>query len=67
MLPVRGHRHRIITHIVCIRHFTNGLLDTPADRRRIEQESLRDYPDNVVNRFVTHKVITDGQLLVTVR
>ena len=49
-----------------IRRFANGLLGTPADRARIEQEALRDYPDNVVKRFVGHKVDTDGQLLVTV-
>ena len=67
MLPVRGRRRRIIAHIVRIRRFTNGLLDTPADRTRIEQEALRDYPDNVVKRFVGHKVAADGQLLVTVR
>ena len=50
-----------------IRRFANGLLGTPADRMRIEQEALRDYPDNVVKRFVGHKVAADGQLLVTVR
>ena len=67
MLPVRGRRRRIIAHIVRIRRFSNGLLGTPADRKRIEQEALRDYPDNVVKRFVGHKVAADGQLTVTVR
>ena len=67
MLPVRGLRHRIITHIVIIRRFANGLLYTPADRSRIEKEALRDYPDNVVKRFVGHKVGADDQLLITVR
>jgi hypothetical protein len=52
---------------VRIRRFANGLLGTPADRSRIEKEALADYPDNVVKRFVGHKVAADGQLLVTVR
>ena len=67
MLPVRGRRRRIIAHIVRIRRFANGLLDTPADRTRIEREALTDYPDNVIKRFVAHKTAADGQLLITVR
>ena len=67
MLPVRGRRRRIIAHIVRIRRFASGLLGTPADRNRIEREALTDYPDNVVKRFVGHRVAADGQLLITVR
>ena len=50
-----------------IRRFASGLLGTPADRNRIEREALTDYPDNVVKRFVGHRVAADGQLLITVR
>ena len=50
-----------------IRRFANSLLGTPADRARIEKEALTDYPDNVVKRFVSHRVAPDGQLIVRVR
>ena len=55
MLRDHGNRRKHKTvHIVRIRRFSAGLLATAADRAAIEAEALRDYPDNVVKRFVGH-------------
>ena len=48
-------RTRKTVHIVCMRRFTNGALGTEADRVVIEQAAVRDFPDNFVTRFVTHR------------
>ena len=67
MTPVRNRRRKHIAHIVRLRRFADGLLGTPADRNRIEQEALTDYPDNIVKRFVSHRTDATGQLLLRVR
>ena len=42
-------------HVVRIRRFSAGALTTDADREAIERVALKDYPDNVVGRFLSHK------------
>ena len=54
-------------HIVRIRHFVNAQLGTTVDAKRIEQEALKDYPDNVVKRFVSHRRDAKGNFLIRVR
>ena len=41
-------------HIVRIRRFSAGALATDADRAAIEKAALKDYPDNVVDKFISH-------------
>ena len=67
MLPVRGRRKRKLVHIVRLRRFANGDLGTSIDAKRIEREALKDYPDNVVKRFVSHRRDKRGTFLIRVR
>ena len=48
-------RKTITAHIVRIRRFSNSALDTDADRWRIEESAVRDFPDNFVQKFITHR------------
>ena len=54
VLKVKSNKKPIQVHIVRIRRFSAGALGTPADRDAIERAALKDYPDNVVKRFVSH-------------
>ena len=54
MLRVPNTRKPKTVHIVRIRRFSAGALATDADREAIERAALRDYPDNVVQRFLSH-------------
>lgn len=55
LLPAPQKRPLITAHIVRIRRFSNAALGTAADRRRIEESAVRDYPDNFVQRFLEHR------------
>jgi len=55
LLPPPQKRPTITAHIVRIRRFSNAALGTPADRRRIEESAVRDFPDNFVQRFRAHR------------
>ena len=55
LLPPPQRRPLITVHIVRIRRFSNAALDTVADRRRMEESAVRDYPDNFVQRFLDHR------------
>ena len=55
IVPAPQKRPRKTVHIVRIRRFSNGALGTEADRTAIEQAAIRDFPDNFVARFVTHR------------
>ena len=67
MLPVRGRRRRKLVHIVRLRRFANGELGSRIDAKRIEREALKDYPDNVVKRFVSHHKDKKGTFMIRVR
>ena len=55
VLPPPQRRPSITAHIVRIRRFSNAQLGTEADRRRIEESAVRDFPDNFVQRFRGHR------------
>ena len=52
LLPPPQKRPTITAHIVRIRRFSNAALGTAADRRRMEESAVRDFPDNFVHRFL---------------
>ena len=54
VLLVDNKRKPKTVHIVRIRRFSAGALVTPTDREAIEQAVLKDYQDNVVEKFVGH-------------
>ncbi len=51
IVPAPQRRKTITAHIVRIRRFSNAALGTQADRRRIEESAMRDFPANYVSRF----------------
>ena len=69
MLRVPSRRRPKKVHIVRIRRFSAGALGTDADREAIQAAALRDYPDNVVQRFVSHNFgpAPECQLMLRVR
>ena len=69
MLRVPSRRRPKKVHIVRIRRFSAGMLGTDADREAINAAALRDYPDNIVKRFVSHRFgpAPECQLMLQVR
>ena len=55
VVPPPQKRKTITVHIVRIRRFSNAALSTDADRRRIEESAVKDFPDNFVSKFVGHR------------
>ena len=55
IVPPPQKRKTITAHIVRIRRFSNAALGTDADRRRIEESAVKDFPDNFVHKFVGHR------------
>ena len=55
VVPPLQKRKTITVHIVRIRRFSNAALNTDADRRRIEESAVKDFPDNFVSKFVGHR------------
>ena len=55
MVPPPQKRETITVHIVRIRRFANAALGAPADRRRIEESAVRDFPDNFVKKLIAHR------------
>ena len=55
VVPPPQKRKTITAHIVRIRRFSNAALGTDADRRRIEESAVKDFPDNFVQKFVAHR------------
>ena len=51
IVPPPQKRKMISAHIVCIRRFSNTALGTEADRRRIEESAIKDFPDNFVHKL----------------
>ena len=56
-----------MVHIVRIRPFANAPLGDNISTKRLEQAAQRDYPDNIVKRFVRHRVGKDGEFELQVR
>ena len=69
MLRIPSTRRAKTVHIVRIRRFSAGMLGTDADREAIQAAALRDYPDNVVKRFISHRFgdPPECQLMLRVR
>ena len=55
MVREQGRRKPKLAHIVLIRRFSAGKLATKADRDAIEQEAMKDYPDNFPQKIVGHE------------
>ena len=55
IVPPPQKRKTITAHIVRIRRFSNAALGTAADRQRIEESAVRDFPDNFVQKLVAHR------------
>ena len=56
VVPPPQRRRTITAHIVRIRRFSNARLGTAADRRQIEQSAINDYPNNIVDRIIGHRM-----------
>ena len=68
IVPPPHRRKTIKAHIVRIRRFSNAALGTAADRERIEQSAINDYPANFVHRIIAHRANpTNGRLQLRVR
>ena len=60
-------RRAKMVHVVRIRPFANAPLGDSISIKRLEQAAQRDYPDNIVKRFVRHRVGKDGEFELRVR
>ena len=58
IVPPPHRRRTMKVHIVRIRRFSNAALGTPADRERIEQSAIDDFPANFVHKIIAPR--TDG-------
>ena len=59
-VPDQGNRRPMRVHVVRLRRFANGPLGTPADAEAIEKAALHDFPDNIPQRFVQHRMERTG-------
>ena len=68
IVPPPHRRRTMKVHIVRIRRFSNAALGTRADRERIEQSAIDDFPANFVHRIIAHRANpTNGRLELRVR
>ena len=55
-VPDQGKRKPATVHVVRLRRFANAPLGTQADATAIEWAALHDYPDNLVQQLLDHKM-----------
>ena len=68
IVPPPHRRRTMKVHIVRIRRFSNAALGTRADRERIEQSAIDDFPANFVHRIIAHRDNpSNGRLELRVR
>ena len=68
VVPPPHRRRRMKAHIVRILRFFNAALGTPADRERIEQSAIDDFPANFVHKIINHRANpSNGRLELRVR
>ena len=67
MTPVPTQRRAKLVHVVRIRPFANGPLGDKVNVNRLSKAAQRDFPDNVVKRFVRHRLGSEGNMQLLVR
>ena len=55
-VPDQGKRKPATVHVVRMRRFANAPLGTHADATAIERAALHDYPNNLVQQLLDHKM-----------